>query len=105
MKDDELFQWGEAYARSSDPDTSHAAANDVEGDEATRLELLFRDAVWSRPNGATNHDICTITGLDWNTITPRARPLVRKGLIADSGERRIGPKGKKCIVWIKPPTL
>lgn len=94
----EMFS-GEAYARGSDPGTSHAAAESVRGEDATRMEIKVLNAIRSSPQGMTNHEIVESTGLTWNTASPRVRPLVRKGWIADSGERRVGPTNRKCIVW------
>lgn len=95
----ELDLNGEAYARNSDPGTSWAAAKAVEGELANRLESMVLVALRKHPEGLTNHQLVSETNVDWNTITPRVRPLVRKGFVQDSGERRIGPTNKKCIVW------
>lgn len=89
----------EAYARFDDPDTSQDAADDLRGKKANVLEGKVLAAIKKSPLGLTNHEIVTATGLDWNTSSPRVRPLVRKNLVYDSGERRPGPGGKKCIVW------
>lgn len=89
---------GEAYSRRTDPITSLIAAKSIEGAEASRMEQLVLSAIKSS-NGLTNHEIVSATGLPWNSCTPRVRPLVRKGLVIDSGLRRPGPAGKKCIVW------
>lgn len=86
----------EAYARITDPDTSHKAANEV---ETSRLEQMVLVQLSSCPDGLTNHELVERTGCSWNTITPRLRPLVRKGLVVDSGTRRKGPTNKSCIVW------
>lgn len=90
---------GEARARNTDPATSHQAAAQVRGDDATRMEKLVFDCLNEAPHGLTNHELVEATGLTWNTVTPRIRPMVRKGLVMDSGERRPGPTGKRCIVW------
>jgi hypothetical protein len=91
----ELF----AYARATDPDTSHEAAEHVRGELATKLEAVVLSALREHPNGLTNHGLVRVTGIDWNTITPRIAPLVRKGLVFDSGKRREGPTNRTCIVW------
>lgn len=96
----ELFpREGEAYARGSDPDTSHGAADEMRGDVATRLETRILSALKRHPHGLTNHDLVTATGLSWNTASPRLAPLVRKQLVYDSGVRRKGPTNRPCIVW------
>lgn len=103
-KDDQGDLFGEAWARGSDPETSHDAADEVRGPDANKMERQVWEALISHPNGLTMHGICAVTGLPWNTASPRIRPLVRKGLALDSGERREGPYGKACIVWkgLKP---
>jgi DNA-binding MarR family transcriptional regulator len=90
---------GAAFARGSDPDTSHQAAEHVQRHTATRLERLALAAVRANPAGLTNHEIAAVTGVVWNTITPRMKPLERKGLVYDSGLRRKGPTNRPCIVW------
>ena len=89
---------GEAHARTTDPTTSHQAAQRV-ALEACRMEVIVLEAIKLFPEGATSHEIVEATGLTWQTATPRIRPLVNKGLVVDSGVRRPGPTGKKCIVW------
>jgi hypothetical protein len=95
----DLFEYSAALARHTDPDTSHAAARDVAGAIASALERRVLAAIKGSPQGLTNHEIVAITGLTWNTATPRIRPLVRKHLVYDSGERRSGETNRKCIVW------
>ena len=90
---------GEAHARSTDPETSEQAAERMRGEEANRVESVVLHALKRNPKGLTNHEIVEWTGLTWNTCTPRIRPLVRKGLVVDSGERRQGPTNRKCVVW------
>ena len=91
----ELF----AYARATDPDTSHLSAEHVRGELATKLEAIVLSALREHPNGLTNHGLVRVTGVVWNTITPRIASLKRKSLVYDSGERREGPTNRTCIVW------
>lgn len=96
----ELFgKNGEAYARHSDPHTSHDAAESVRGKEANRLEREILSVLQRHPHGLTNHEISEATGLPWNTTSPRIAPLVRKGLVCDTGERRKAATNRACIVW------
>jgi len=90
---------GAAYARNKDPVTSHEAAESVRGREANAMEgrVLSELKLW--PDGLTSHELVEITGIRWQSITPRIRPLVRKGLVEDSGLRRPGPTGRNVIVW------
>lgn len=89
-----------ALARTTDPDTSHAAAKAVSGQVVNRVEALVLEAIRMRPCGATAHEIVADTGIAWSTATPRLKPLRAKGLIVDSGQRRPGPGSNRlCIVW------
>ena len=85
-----------AFARHTDPETSHEAAEAV---EATVLEQMVLKALRDNPEGLTNHEIVEATGLTWNTASPRLRPLVNKGFVYDSDVKRPGPSGRRCIVW------
>lgn len=84
-------------ARHTDPETSHEAAEQV---DITRAEKLVLDAIrMSGHLGLIAADFPYYTGLPLNSATPRTRPLLEKGLIYDSGERRIAPSGRRQIVW------
>jgi len=89
----------DAFARRTDPDTSHAAVDTFDKQDTNAMERRVLEALIDHPNGLTNHGIVEVTGLSWNTATPRVRPLVKKGLVVDSGDRRMGPAGRYCIVW------
>ena len=104
MREDqyELFeemQEKDVYARHTDPDTSFDAAEAMSKKRATVLENKVLKALRASTVGLTNHEIVTATGLDWNTCTPRVRPLVRKGWVVDTGLRKLGPAGRNCIIW------
>jgi hypothetical protein len=89
----------DVYARGSDPDTSHEAAGAMSKKRATALENKVLRAIRASMVGLTSHEIVAATGLDWNTCTPRIRPLVRKGWVVDTGLRKVGPAGRNCIIW------
>lgn len=100
MNTPDLFEHAEAHARATDPETSHEAAAEIAGAKVNQMEQRALSALQAaRPDGLTNHELVLHTGLPWNTISPRIRPLVRKGWVIDSGLRRPGPTGKRCIVW------
>jgi hypothetical protein len=86
----------EAHARSSDPDTSHAAAASL---RPTDTEAAVLDALARCPSGATASELVALMKGAWNTITPRLAPLCRKGFVHDTGERRKGPTNRSQIVW------
>ena len=88
------------YAPFSEPGTSREAADSVReaaaGMEATVLELLREIA----PAGLTDAEIEARTGLGPNTARPRRIGLVLKGLVKDSGQRRLTPRGRQARVWV-----
>lgn len=94
MKDllaDDLFG-PEAYARNSDPETSHDAAQQAKAN-VSRMEWAAARACSTNPNGMTAEQIVALTGIDWNALTPRLAPLHRKGVLAF----KIDPETKKVL--------
>lgn len=90
----------DAFARHTDPMTSEDAARSVRP-ETTRLENIVLDALKRRGDqGATTNELAELTGMSLVTISPRIRPLVRKGYVEDSGKRRSGTSGRKSTVWL-----
>lgn len=83
-------------ARNTDPQTSHEAAASV---DATRLEAKVVGAIGAAADGLTITETAEILNISPWSISPRFKPLVRKGLIHDSGEKRVGATGRKHIVW------
>jgi len=78
--------------RSSDPITSIEAAEQV---DSTKLESMVYEAIAKHPNGLTSDEIMLyFPNHGVQTISPRYAPLIRKGLIEDSGEKRKGKSGK-----------
>lgn len=85
--------------RTSDPDTSHAAAKTV---DTSQLELIVYEVIGKFPNGCTADDVQQeLAHLRSNTITPRFAPLIRKGFIEDTGERRRASSGRSQRVMRK----
>lgn len=82
-------------ARSTDPQTSHDAAVTI---NMAALEQTVFDAI-SAAGGLTTHELSERLSLSLVSVSPRMRPLCRKGKIMDSGERRAGSNGRKSIVW------
>jgi len=81
-------------ARVDDPATAKAAARSV---NVARLEEHCLGALTCCP--MTSHELSIILQLNLVSVSPRLRPLVRKGLIKDSGRRRTNPSGRRAIVW------
>jgi hypothetical protein len=86
-------------ARLTDPDTSKAAAASL---DPTKLEAEVLDAIKSFGiEGCISDQIeAKLSHIKGSSVTPRYRGLTKKGLIQDSGERRVALSGKKQIVWV-----
>jgi DNA-binding transcriptional ArsR family regulator len=87
-----------AFARRADPDTSRLAALGVACD-VSHLEAVVLRTLHMNRQGLTSHEIAAATGLSLVTVSPRLRPLVNKGKIEDSKERRSGDGFRSSIVW------
>lgn len=98
-----------AYARSTDPSTASEAAETVSVAKAEMLVLSRLRTKRLLERGATSDEMAKLTGIDRVTVSPRFRPLERKGLIVDRGERRRGQSGRYSIVWkaldLQAPTV
>lgn len=79
-------------ARGSDPDTSHAAAGSV---DATEMEARVLAAIRKFPEGCIGDQIeRELPSLRIWSISPRIKPLIKKGLVVDTGQRRPGASGR-----------
>jgi DNA-binding MarR family transcriptional regulator len=86
-----------ALARSDDPVTSHAAADSV---NVSRLEGIVLATIKQSPCGLIIDEIVDRTSLDKVTVSPRLRPLCKKGLVIESDETRPGKSGRRQTIWL-----
>ena len=78
--------------RTDDPDTSHVAANSV---DTSQLESMVYEVISKYPDGCIADDVeRELAHLRSHSITPRFAPLMRKGFIVDTGERRMASSGR-----------
>ena len=84
-------------ARNTDPDTSHEAAKL----KTSTLESMVLEAI--NANGPmTTEEIARATGIDLQSITPRIAPLMRLGLLIDTGLRKPGVSGRnRRVIGVK----
>jgi hypothetical protein len=89
MKMIELYR---ALFRKTDPETSKEAAESV---PVRKLEKLVLEAIQAHPEGVTADELeKVLPGVKLNSITPRIAPLIKKGYIYDTGERRRASSGR-----------
>ena len=85
-------------ARNTDPGTSHAAAAAIQ-EKIPALERKVLDALRAvLPNGMTICETADWLGMERWSVSPRFRPLERKGLIYEA-TTKIAPTGRSQIVW------
>jgi len=96
---DNGFSNDKAYARKSDPKTSHDAADSITP-ILNAIEIgIYNALLRFLPGGATSDEIVGASGIQYRTVTPRLKPMVRKGFVEDSGETKKGESGRKQIIW------
>jgi len=79
-----------ALARNTDPETSHIAAACV---DVTKREAEVIETMKAHGN-LTAPEIAQHLGISRDSVSPRMKPLVRKGRVIATDERRGG-----CTVW------
>jgi predicted ArsR family transcriptional regulator len=89
------FDFDRGLARNTDPDTSWDAAETV---DVTRLEELVVQALTKNPTGLTTEELSSRMRLSLVTVSPRMRPLEKKGKVVRSGKRP-NRSGREAIVW------
>lgn len=81
-------------------DTSKAAADAI-APHLNRLQGVALAAIRAAGDrGLTKEELAETTGLPEKSIGPRAPELARKGLVKDSGQRRLNDTGKPAKVWV-----
>lgn len=80
-------------------DTEHEAADSVAAvTGALRRQVMA--LLVSHEDGLTDDEGGVLMGGDRLDFGRRRQELYRRGLVADSGVRRLTPRGRKAIVWI-----
>ena len=82
--------------RNTDPDTSHAAA-----DQAAELATKHHLIIWmALETPGTIYDIADRTDLDHNAVARRMSELERMDLVYTDGKKK-GASGRMCRVWVR----
>lgn len=81
-----------AKSRKWDASTSHAAGEKV---DTARLEGMVYEAIKKYPDGCIMDDVINaLPNIREHSIQPRFAPLIRKGFVLDTGEKRMGKSGR-----------
>lgn len=83
------------HARNTDPDTSHAAAEEAHT-VADRHRLMIVVQLQRGPQ--TAGEIAEAIGLHVSQVNRRTGDLIADGLVEDTGSRRRGPNGRMMRV-------
>lgn len=86
-------------ARSSDPVTSHIAADDITSSglrDSQKSEVLR----WlTQHPGSTSAELAHISGLDRHMVARRLPDLERDGKVRKSGQRECAVSGRPAVTW------
>jgi hypothetical protein len=82
-------------------ETSRQAAEAI-APQLGRLQRLVNDAVKARGTyGLTPEEASEVLGIERVSLQPRFSECKAKGLIVDSGRRRLNPSSRKrAVVWV-----
>jgi DNA-binding transcriptional ArsR family regulator len=102
-----MYEENETFGmhRSDAVDTSIDAAESML-DVLTETQNVVYEAIWKLgSDGGISDEICELLpDMRYQTVTPRYRALLDKGLITDTGERRLGKSGRqqrvmRATIW------
>ena len=85
-------------ARTTDPETSHLAADAHPGIRAKDRKMVLQ-AMAANPEGLTDYELADIVGRQQNRAGKRRGELRDAGLVEETLERRPAPSGASAIVW------
>ena len=99
-----------ARARTSDPDTSHAAAQSLTPETLRLSQAAVLDLLRGYPAGLTDQGLAQAYGNGWpgpaqsdSGLRTRRAELVRGGLVVDTGRRERLASGRQAVVWAVAP--
>ena len=87
-----LLFGSKAQSRNSDASTSYKAADKV---DTAKLEGMVYEVIKRYPEGCIMDDvIAALPQVREHSIQPRFAPLIRKGFVIDTGDKREGKSGR-----------
>lgn len=94
----QLILWSEPRARRRDPETSRDAARAVRQYSRVLENLILEE--FSLHDGMTDEElVARIPDIREDTVKSRRSGLKNRGLLVDSGKKRINSRGRPQIVW------
>ena len=96
---DDPPMFDQARARKTDPVTSHEAAKLITPSLNKIEESIYEALLEVGEMGATSDEIVKMTDIKYRSVTPRLKPMCKKGFVFDSGECRNGDSGRQQIIW------
>jgi len=96
----DLPLFDQARARKTDPVTSHEAAEKITPHLGTIDDAIYKALLEVGERGATSDEIVKMTDIKYRSVTPRLKPMCKKGFVVDSGETKRGDSGRQQIIWV-----
>jgi len=97
-KQGDMFAGPDIPSRPSQrQDTSIEAAGSYSAATAQRTRSAVLTQITRRPS--TDEEIATALSMEGNSVRPRRIELVERGLVHDSGTRRLTKAKRRAIVW------
>ncbi len=83
-------------SRKTDPKTSHDAGNSI---EVTEREFEVLKTMRQRRRALTTVEISEFSGIPLWTVSPRMKPLEKKGLVQRAGTKRNEISNRNMTTW------
>lgn len=81
-------------------ETSIAAAREIDLSVGRLQRIALSEIRTAGARGLTTNELAARVRINRDSIQPRTSELRERGLIRDSGARRLNANGKRAIVWV-----
>lgn len=86
-------------------ETTHEAGRAIKPTAKTLRARVFMFILAKGETGATLEEMEQALKMPGNTVRPRRVELEDRGLVQDSGRKRLTASGRSAIVWTVPPAV